>query len=133
MTDSETAPGAEIDALADAFFAGDVAAIDALLAPGASFHSPAADYHDRAQIVGILTALGEVATQRQRLSTLRADGQLAARFTAQVAGRDADGVLLVNADADGRPASLTLLLRPLETLIAGVRLMRVALGLPEAR
>jgi hypothetical protein len=52
----------------------------------------------------------------------------AAFFTAQGDGRQADGVLLAVA-APGAPVTeLTLMLRPLRTLLAGIERMKVLVG-----
>jgi hypothetical protein len=119
---------ATADAVAEAFFAGDVAAVMGLLGEQPSFHSPAADYRDREQIATTLQALGLVAARFERTSTLHAPGETAARFTARVAGRDAEGVLHVVAPERDGPRSITLMIRPLEALIAGVKQMGAILG-----
>jgi hypothetical protein len=119
---------ATADAVADAFFARDVPTVLDLLGEQGTFSSPAADYRDREQIATTLEALGRVSDGWQRTSTLHAPGETAARFTARVGGRDAEGVLHVIAPEDAGPRSMTLMIRPLDALIAGVRQISTILG-----
>ena len=111
--------------LVDAFLRGDAEAVLAASAPDATFHSPVTDYRGREQIAPILGALAHVLADARATRVHRHDDDTVAAFTATVADRHADGVLWVV----GTPATaLTLMLRPLETLLAGVKAMQEALA-----
>ena len=121
--------GATGPAIVDAFVAGDSAAMTRLLAPDATFHSPVTDYHGRERVAHVLAALVQVVTDVRVTSVLDEAEGTVAFFTATGDGRPADGVLHVVA-APGSPVTeLTLMLRPLETLLAGIERMKVLLGL----
>jgi hypothetical protein len=120
-------------AIVEAFVAGDSAAMTRLLAPDATFHSPVTDYHGRERVAEVLSALVEVVTDVRVTSVLDGVESTAAFFTAAGDGRPADGVLHVLA-APGAPVTeLTLMIRPLATLHAGIERMKVLLGPPPAR
>jgi hypothetical protein len=127
---------AQIDgspAIVEAFVAGDSAAMTRLLAPDATFHSPVTDYHGRGRVAQVLSALVQVVTDVRVTSVLDGAEGTAAFFTAAGDGRPADGVLHVVA-APGAPVTeLTLMIRPLATLHAGIERMKVLLGGPPAR
>jgi hypothetical protein len=115
-------------AMVDAFAAGDSAVMAELLAADATFHSPVTDYHGRERVAGVLAALVEVVTDVRLTRVLEGTDGTAAFFTAQGDGRQADGVLLALA-APGAPVTeLTLMLRPLRTLLAGIERMKVLVG-----
>jgi SnoaL-like domain len=122
---------AQIDAgpaIVEAFVAGDSTRMIELLAPDATFHSPVTDYRGRERVARVLSALVQVVTDVRVTRVLDGPEGTAAFFTAAGDGRSADGVLHVLA-APGAPASeLTLMLRPLETLHAGIERMKVVLG-----
>jgi len=102
----------------DAFLAGDGPALRELLAPDVTFHSPVADYQGRARAGDVLAAVTEVLGAPRATSILSGPGEAVAFFAVDVDGRHADGVLRV-AGVD-----VTLMLRPLKTLLAGVERMR---------
>jgi hypothetical protein len=115
-------------AIVEAFAAGDSARMTELLAPDATFHSPVTDYHGRERVARVLSALVQVVTQVRVTSVLDAPEGTAAFFTAAGDGRPADGVLHVLAAPDAPATELTLMLRPLEALHAGIERMKVLLG-----
>jgi SnoaL-like domain len=127
---------AQIDdgsAIVEAFVAGDAAAMTRLLAPDATFHSPVTDYHGRERVAEVLSALVEVVTDVRVTSVLEGPEGTAALFSAAGDGRPADGVLHVLA-APGAPVTeLTLMIRPLVTLHAGIERMKVLLRALPAR
>ena len=112
---------------ADAFLAGDTRAALDRLAPDAVFHSPVTDYRGTARIAPVLGALGRVIGGVAPTVVLEDGDQAIAVFTTAVGGRTADGVLRVVGGPDGAVTDVTLLLRPLEALLAGVEQMKVAL------
>jgi hypothetical protein len=118
-------------AIVEAFAAGDSAAMTRLLAPDATFHSPVTDYHGRERVAQVLAALVQVLTDVRLTSVLDGVAGTAAFFTATGDGRRADGVLHVLAAPDVPDApvtELTLMIRPLKTLHAGIERMKVLLG-----
>jgi hypothetical protein len=102
----------------EAFLAGDGAAIAELLAPEATFHSPVTDYHGSERAGEVLAAVTQVIAAPRATSVLAGPGEAVAFFTADIDGRRADGVLRV-AGPD-----VTLMIRPLKTLLAGVERMK---------
>jgi hypothetical protein len=114
--------------MVEAFLAGDVTAMVELLAPDVVFHSPVADYPGRERVAEVLTAVAEVVTEG-RLTRLLGDREsTVAFFTATVDRRPGDGMLLVVAAPDGGVVELTLMVRPLRSLLAGIKRMKVLLG-----
>ena len=115
-------------AIVEAFVTGDAAAMTALLAPDATFHSPVTDYRGRERVGEVLAALAEVVTEVRLTRVLEGADGTAGFFSASVDGRGAEGVLLV-VGAAGRPASdVTLLVRPLSSLLSGIEQMKALLG-----
>lgn len=107
-----------------AFLAGDTAAVVDRLAPDATFHSPVTDYRGRDRIAKVLQALPQVVTGLRLTRRLDGPGETAAFFTADVRDDQVEGMLLVLA-APGAPATdLTLMIRPLETLLLGIEQMK---------
>jgi hypothetical protein len=114
-------------AVATAFLARNVETLGGLLGDEATFRSPVTEYTGRDLVVRIVTAALQVIGEMRCTSKLEAAGEVAAFFTARDGA--ADGVLHVTA-GDGGEIELTLMLRPLETLLAGIEEMRGALSLP---
>jgi hypothetical protein len=112
----------------DAFVAGDAAAVVGALAADATFHSPVADYQGRQQFAPVLQALATVVNDATLASVHEARGETVAFFAATVEGRRADGVLRVVADGGEPATALMLMIRPLSTLLAGVKAMERALA-----
>jgi hypothetical protein len=115
-------------AIVEAFVSGDSAAMTRLLAPDATFHSPVTDYHGRERVARVLSALVQVVTDVRVTRMLGGPEGTAAFFTAAADGRSADGVLHVVAPPDAPVTELTLMLRPLATLHAGIERMKALLG-----
>jgi hypothetical protein len=121
----EGAPGGAGHALIDAFARGDARAAREALAPDAVFHSPVADYRGRDQIAPVLDALTRVVRVTATVAVHRDDAETVWFFTAEVEGERADGVLRVR----GAPAAdVTLMIRPLDAVLAGVKAMGRLLG-----
>jgi SnoaL-like domain len=112
----------------DAFAAGDAAGMTALLAPTATFHSPVTDYEGRERVAEVFAGLVQVLTDPDVTLVLEGSQETAAFFTVTTDGRRADGVLLVRAAADEPAGEVTLMLRPLKALLAGIEQMKVLLG-----
>src|SRR3954453_2607605 len=106
--------------LVEAFLAGDVAGAAGHLAPDATFHSPVADYDGSERIAALWAAGGQVLDGPQATAVIDGEDETVAFFTATFQGRRGDGVLRVV----GEPArDVTLMVRPLETLIPAVKEM----------
>jgi hypothetical protein len=127
MTRGDEGGGTE-RAIVEALRGGDAPAMAALLAPDATFHSPVTDYRGRERIAKVLAALVQVVTDVRVTRTFEGAEATAAFFDAVGDGRRAEGALLVRAGAGGPATELTLMLRPLETLLAGIGRMKVLLG-----
>jgi hypothetical protein len=112
------------DSVADAYLAGDLATIESRLAPDATFRSPVTEYTGAAEIMPVLAALGEVVTGLRATSRLDGTGESAVMFAGSVDGREVQGVFHVEATLDGRVSCITLMVRPLEVLLAGIEAMR---------
>jgi hypothetical protein len=102
----------------DAFLAGDGAALRELLPPDATFHSPVADYEGRERAGAVLTALTQVIGAPRATSRFAGPDEAAAFFTAEIDGNRIDGVFRVAAN------DVTLMIRPLKTLLIGVERMK---------
>jgi hypothetical protein len=121
----EGAPGGAGHALIDAFARGDARAAREALAPDAVFHSPVADYRGQDRIAPVLEALTRVVRVTADVTVHRDDAETVWFFTAEVEGERAEGVLRVH----GAPAAdVTLMIRPLDALLAGVKAMVRELG-----
>jgi SnoaL-like domain len=116
-------------AIVEAFLAGDARAMTELLEPDATFHSPVTDYRGREPVAEVLGALVRVVTDVRLTRVLDGPDATAGFFTASAGGRRAEGVLLVLAPPGGRASDVTLMVRPLASLLAGIERMKVLLGL----
>jgi hypothetical protein len=112
------------DSVADAYMAGDLSSIESRLAPDATFRSPVTEYTGAAEIMPVLEALGHVVTGLRATSRLEGTGESAVMFAGTVDGREVQGVFHVESTLDGRVSCITLMVRPLEVLLAGLDAMR---------
>jgi hypothetical protein len=115
-------------AMVEAFLAGEAEAMIEMLSPDATFHSPVTDYHGRERVAEVLRALVQVLADPRASVRFEARDTTAAFFTATLDGRPGEGALLVVAGADGAVSDLTLMVRPLRSLLAGVERMKVLLA-----
>jgi SnoaL-like domain len=118
---SSKSPSASGHPLIEAFARGDAGAARDALTPDAVFHGPVADYRGRDQIDPALDALSRVLTVTGTEAVHWDDDETAWFFTAEVAGKNADGVLRVVTGRAGGATAVTLMIRPLNTLLAGVK------------
>jgi len=109
------------------FLAGDAAGMAELLEPDATFRSPVTEYRGRRRVREVLAAVVQVVADRRLTRLLEAPGATAAAFAASVDGRAGEGVLLIADSRDGRVAEVTLMVRPLGSLLAGIERMKVLL------
>jgi SnoaL-like domain len=118
-------------AMVEAFLAGDAEAMIELLSADATFHSPVADYHGRERVGEVLGALVQVLADVRASVRFEGRDTTAAFFNATLDGRRGEGALLVAARPDGSICDLTLMVRPLRSLLAGVERMKVLLAAGE--
>ncbi len=111
------------DGVADAYLAGDITAIRDRLAPDAVFRSPVAEYHGPGEIMPVLIALGEVLEGMRAMSKLEGPGESAVLYSGRVGTKEVHGILHVETALDGRISRITMMVRPLDALLEGVRLM----------
>ena len=117
--------------LTDAFLARDAGAIVAALSADAVFHSPVADYEGRDRITAVLGAVTEVVGAPRPSRLVEGSDETLLAFTADFAGSPGDGLLLAAGERDGAISDLTLMVRPLATLLDAVDQMKVLLGLAQ--
>jgi hypothetical protein len=115
-------------AMVEAFLAGDAVAMTELLCADATFHSPVTDYHGRERVGEVLEALAQVLADARASVRLEACETTAVFFTATLDGRRGDGALLVVAGPDGSVCDVTLMVRPLRSLLAGIERMKALLA-----
>jgi SnoaL-like domain len=109
------------------FLAGDAAGMAELLGAGATFRSPVTEYRGRERVREVLAAVVQVVDDRRLTRLLEAPGATAAAFDATVDGRAGEGVLLIVGTSDGGVSEVTLMVRPLRSLLAGIERMKVLL------
>jgi hypothetical protein len=114
--------------LVAAIRASDRAALAGLLADDVVFHSPVTDYHGRDEVVHLLANIGTVIDDVRIRRELSRDEETVAFVEGTVGGRPIEGVLDQIHDEAGRIRELTLMLRPLDALLEGVKRMGAALG-----
>ena len=110
--------------LLEAIVARDREALAALVADDVVFYSPATTYRGRDQVADVLAVIGGVfvdITKTREVETVTF-------VKGRAGGEELDGALVEIKDDDGRIAEITLLLRPLSGLQAGLRLMARALA-----
>jgi hypothetical protein len=115
-------------AMVEAFLAGDAEAMIELLSPDATFHSPVTDYDGRERVGEVLGALVQVLADARASVRFEAPDATAAFFTATLDGWPGEGALLVVARPDGSVSDLTLMVRPLKSLLAGIERMKALLA-----
>lgn len=113
--------------LVDAFLAADARAMVEELAPEAVFHSPVADYEGAERIGMVLAAVTQVVLAPQLDRCIVSPGETVLIFTAELEGSRGDGVLVATGEEGGPVAHLTLMVRPLATLLDAVDRMKVLL------
>jgi hypothetical protein len=109
--------------IVDEFLAGNAEAVTTLLADDATFHSPVADYAGRERYAPVLAALTQVVGEASATTVVDGPHETVAFFTGTIEGRRGEGVLRVVGDTD-----VTLMVRPLSTLLAGVERMKALLA-----
>ncbi|MDB4970168.1 MAG: NADH:flavin oxidoreductase/nadh oxidase [Myxococcales bacterium] len=107
-------------AFREAVEAKDLAKATALLAPDVVFNSPVSfkPYHGREQVGWILATVATVFEDFEYVDELETGLHSALRFRARIGDRTAEGIDLIERDADGAIRSLTVMLRPLSALQA---------------
>jgi hypothetical protein len=108
----------------------DLAALTELLSPEVVFNSPVSfkPYRGREQVGFILATVATVFEDFVYVDELEVGSHSVLRFRARIGNRDAEGVDLIERDADGQVASLTVMVRPLSALQALGEAMRARLS-----
>jgi SnoaL-like domain len=105
----------------------DRAAIDGLLADDVRFNSPVRSYDDRADVLHLLTTLGELFDELRPVREWTGSEGAASFVSVRVGDWRLDGVIEEIHGDDRRIAELTLMLRPLGALMGAVKEMGQAL------
>ena len=116
--------------LVAAIRASDRGALAELLSDDVAFHSPVTDYRGRDQVVHLLATIGTVIDDVRVRRELSEREETVAFIEGSIGGRAVEGVLDQIHDEAGRVSELTLVLRPLDVLLEGVKRMGAALGDP---
>lgn len=97
-----------------------------LLADDVVFNSPVAHkaYRGRETVGFILATVAQVFEDFRYIDELEHDGHSMLRFTARVGDRSVEGVDLIEVDAAGKIAALTVMVRPL----SGLQALAAAMG-----
>ena len=114
----------------------DSAQIQASLADDVAFHSPVADYTGRDDVAHLMTTVAGLLDGVRVERELATGSETVSFISARVAGHGLQGVIDEIRAPDGRVAEVTLMLRPLEALLAAVQEMGAALAaspLPSGR
>jgi hypothetical protein len=113
-----------LDALRDA----DRNALGALLADEVAFNSPVATYKGADMVLRVLGTAADVIDDLRAERELSSDDETVTFITGRIGENALDGVLVQRPAANGRIAEVTLMLRPLEALLAGVKEMQQRLS-----
>jgi hypothetical protein len=114
--------------LIEALRTGDGAALDGLVGDDVVFNSPVRTYAGRDDVVHLLTVVGNVLEELHVRRELTSGLETVTLIAGRLGGAEADGVLLQVVNEDAQLVELTLMLRPLKTLLAGVEAMGKALA-----
>src|SRR5438067_1493555 len=113
---------------AETLRSGDRAAITRLLSDDVVFHSPVADYRGRDAVSTLLVTIGTVVDDIRVRREVVQGPEIVTFVEGDIGGRAVDGVIDQVHDADGRISEITLMLRPLDALLEGVKRMGAALA-----
>jgi hypothetical protein len=106
------------------------------LADDVTFNSPVTTYYGRDDVVHLLTIISGIVEDYTVERELSGADEAVAFVSGRIAGAAVDGVIDRRFNEAGEIVELTLMLRPLKTLMTGVELMAQALAaapLPSAR
>jgi hypothetical protein len=106
----------------------EAAAVDGLLAEDVVFHSPVRTYQGRAEVAKLLFIIGGVVEDLCQTGAAEGDGMTVTLVRGRVGSEPIDGAFVDRRDGEGHIAELTLMLRPLKALLAGVERMGQALA-----
>jgi len=113
----------ESRALVSALQRSDRETLASLLGDAVTFNSPVATYRGRDDVVHLLSIIGDVVTDLTVTGTLDDGSRTVTLLAGRVGDHAVDGALFQVAGADGELVELTLMLRPLSGLLAGVERM----------
>ena len=125
---------ATVDAFRDAASAGDTDRVAPLFSPDAVFFSPAvhAPYEGHAAVMKVLSAAFSVLHPLRYTDVVESEDRAVLFFSAEVGGRQIEGIDALRFDDDGRIRELLVMIRPLSALTTVVEAMAKALGLTPA-
>ena len=103
---------------------GDVDSLPDALAQRATFSSPVADYHGRANAVHMLGLIARVLDDVEQSAEWDAERDTVCAFTARVRDDHLQGMLHERRDETGRLVHVTLFLRPYAALGTAIKRMR---------
>ncbi|WP_063020035.1 nuclear transport factor 2 family protein [Nocardia niwae] len=106
-----------------AWRAGDTASLAAMVAEDATFSSPVADYHGRANVLHMFELISQVLGEVDQAQPYSGERGTVYRFTALVAGRQLEGVLHEERNEAGQLLRITLFLRPFAALRTAIGAM----------
>jgi hypothetical protein len=112
----------------DALRGADRPAFEQLLAENVVFNSPVRSYREREEVLGLLTLLGGLLPDLAVRREVSEGAETVTFLAATVDGQPIDGVLDEQRATDGGVAEVTLMLRPLKTLLVAVERMGAALA-----
>jgi hypothetical protein len=107
---------------------GDIDSLPDVLAERATFSSPVADYHGRANAAHVLGLIARVLEDVEKTGEWDAERETVCAFAARVHGDQLQGMLRERRDETGRLVHVTLFLRPYRTLGRAIERMRELLA-----
>ena len=114
--------------LIEALRAADREALASVLAEDVVFDSPVATYEGRETVLHVLGTVADVVSDLEVDRELAKGDETVSFLTGRIGDERVDGVVAWSVDDAGRVARLTLMLRPLKGLLAGVEEMGRRLG-----
>ena len=118
-----TLAGPEPSPLLRAMTARDGDAIDALMSEEVVFHSPVRSYRGRHDVVHLLAIVGGIVGEPMATRQLRDERERVTFITGHTGEKETDGMLSEVTGPDGLIVEVTLMLRPLDSLLDGVQMM----------
>ncbi len=94
-----------------------------MVAEDATFSSPVADYHGRANVLHMFELISQVLGEVDQAQPYSGERGTVYRFTALVAGRQLEGVLHEERNEAGQLLRITLFLRPFAALRTAIGAM----------
>ncbi len=116
--------------LVEALICQDRASLERVLDTHVAFHSPVRTYRERDQVVHLLILIGGLLDSTSVLREVWAGDETVTVLAGRVGEEAIEGALDERRAPDGRVTEVTLMLRPLKTLLVAVERMSAALATP---